>query len=854
MKNNTMQLKVSLALVVLLCVVIFTFLAYYMNVQSSATISEIGTIYMSGLNERISKHFETTIDFNLSQIEDIISTYPPQSADYDTLAEHMGANARERGFASLALYATDGSFEMLTGDRVQVTDPEPFLNSLRSDKKKVAVGTDVDGENIVLIGVHSEYAMENGGRSIALVASVPVDYFKRILALDTSENSLVYSHVIRKDGSFVIHSSDAYRGNYFDRLMALYEGENPEEAEQHIQELYDAMHKNEPYSAVYHLPGERRHLYCTSLPNSEWYLVTAMPYGALDEAVSGLGAQWTGLALGCCMLIVVALMLVFVRYFRLLHKQMRDIEVAREQAESAQKTAEHANKAKSEFLSNMSHDIRTPMNAIVGMTAIATANLDNPQQVQHCLKKISLSSQHLLGLINDVLDMSKIESGKMTLNVDQVSLREVMDSIVSIVQPQVKAKQLNFNLSIYDIFAENVCCDSVRLNQVLLNLLSNAIKFTPEGGSVQMTLREEESPKGDGFVRIYLQVKDTGMGMSEEFKAKVFESFTREDNARIHRTEGTGLGMAITKYIIDAMGGTIQVESQQGVGTEFNVTLDMEKAEIAEVDMVLPSWNMLVVDDDRQLCESTVSALKSIGIHADWTLSGEEAIKMVARQRERHEDYRVILLDWKLPGMDGIATAKAIHAQLGDDIPILLISAYDWGEIEDDARAAGISGFIAKPLFKSTLFYGLKKFAEGEEEAAAPDEEADAADFGGRHVLLAEDNELNWEIAEELLSELNLQLDHAENGQECVEMLQGSEPGHYSAVLMDIRMPVMTGYEAAVAIRKLDHPDAQIPIIAMTADAFSEDIKRCLDCGMNAHVAKPIDVREVARLLEKYMK
>ena len=579
MKNNAMRfLKVSLALVVLLCVVIFSFLAYYMNIQSSATISEIGTIYMSGLNERISMHFETTLDNNLDQIEGIVSNFPPGSADYDTLARSMGENALERGFVGLALCSRDGRFETLMGEDIQVTDPEPFFRSLQSGDKKVAVGTDETDDNIVLIGIPSAYAMKDGGTSLALVATLPVDYFKRILALDEADtSSLVYSHVIRKDGSFVIHSSDAFRGNYFDRLLALYEGQNSQEAQKHIRDLSEAMQKNEPYSVVYHLPGERRHLYCSSLPNTEWYLVTAMPYGVLDEVVSSLGEEWTGLVLGSCALILLALMIMFMRYLSFVHKQMRDIEEAREQAEGAQRAAEHANKAKSEFLSNMSHDIRTPMNAIVGMTAIATANIDNPQQVQHCLKKISLSSQHLLGLINDVLDMSKIESGKMVLNVDQVSLREVMDSIVSIAQPQVKAKNQNFNVSIYDIFAENVICDSVRLNQVLLNFLSNAIKFTPEGGTIQVVLRESPSPKGENFVRIHLQVKDTGVGMSEEFKSKIFESFTREDNTRVNRTEGTGLGMAITKYIVDAMGGTIDVESQQGVGTEFNVTLDMEK-------------------------------------------------------------------------------------------------------------------------------------------------------------------------------------------------------------------------------------------------------------------------------------
>ena len=856
MKNHTMRfLKVSLALVVVLCVIVFMFLAAYMNTQSTATITEIGTIYMSGLNERISMHFETTIDYNLSLIEGITSNFPPNSADYQTLESRMGANAQERGFSGLALYSKDGIFETLYGDPVEVTDPQPFLQSMQKEEKKVAVGTNSHEENVVLLGVPAAYTMQSGEESLALVAALPVDYFRRILALDVSDtDSLVYSHVIRKDGSFVIHSSDAFRGNYFDRLRALYEGKNLEEVEQHIEELYEAMQENQPYSMVYHLPTERRHLYCTSLPNSEWYLVTAMPYGVLDETVSQMGASWTQMAVGSCILLLAVLGVIFMWYFKLLHSQMRDLERAMAVAASAQQAAEQANKAKSEFLSNMSHDIRTPMNAIVGMTAIATANIDNQQQVQHCLKKISLSSQHLLGLINDVLDMSKIESGKMTLNVDQVSLREVMDSIVSIVQPQLKAKKQNFNVSIYDISTENVCCDSVRLNQVLLNFLSNAIKFTPEGGSIHVTLREAPSPKGEAYVRVLLQIKDTGIGMSPEFREKIFDSFTREDNARIHRTEGTGLGMAITKYIVDAMGGTIEVQSEQGVGTEFNVTLDMEKAEVAEVDMVLPPWNMLVVDDDRMLCESTVSALESIGLKADWVLSGEEAVEMVVRQHNRHTPYRVILLDWKLPGMDGISTAKAIHARLEEDIPILLISAYDWGEIEDDARKAGISGFISKPLFKSTLFYGLKGFAEGQAVEPVPVKEDGPAHFGGKHVLVAEDNDLNWEIAEELLSDLGLELDHAENGQACVEMLQQAGPGYYSAILMDIRMPVMTGYEAATTIRDLDSPDKDIPIIAMTADAFSEDIKRCLACGMNAHVSKPIDVREVARLLEKYMR
>lgn len=399
------------------------------------------------------------------------------------------------------------------------------------------------------------------------------------------------------------------------------------------------------------------------------------------------------------------------------------------------------------------------------------------------------------------------------------------------------------------LFSLHVC---VRLNQIMLNFLSNAVKFTPEGGVIHVSLYQKPSPKGENFVQTHLLVKDNGIGMSAEFKAKIFESFSREDNTRVHKTEGTGLGMAISKYIVDAMGGSISVESELGKGSEFHVTLDLEVAEVQEVDMVLPPWRMLVVDDDKLLCETTVASLKAIGVDAEWTLDGETAVQMVENRHSLRDDYQVILLDWKLPGMDGIETARAIRKKLGDEVPIMLISAYDWGEIEESARSAGINGFISKPLFKSTLYYGLRQFA-GESSEPAELVAENHTDLHGKHILLAEDNELNWEIASDLLSEMGLVLDWAENGQICVNMFEHSPEGFYDAILMDIRMPVMTGYEAATAIRALDRPDADLPIIAMTADAFAEDIKKCLDHGMNAHVAKPIDVREVARLLEKYM-
>ena len=844
LNNSTRFLTVSLALVLLLTVCIFSFLAVFMTRKSAETISAVGTAYMTGMGEKVTQHFETTIQLRLSQLEALVIGFQPDDIPAKTLREELADNAQMRGFESLAFYSREGEFDMIYGETPILADSGPFLASMNNGDKKVAVVSTDHGEKDILLGVSAEYVMSNGETATALVACLPADYIAETLSL-YSESTLVYSHIIRRDGTFVIRSGDAFRESYFDRIQAMFE-EQGESGDQYIRELEAAMDAGEDYTALLTFGNERRHLQCNKLPYSEWFLITVLPYGQLDEEVSSLSHTWLLLAFLGCSVILAALLLVFWQYSKLLRGQMSELEKAR-------KEAVHANKAKSEFLSNMSHDIRTPMNAIVGMTAIATANIDDRQQVQNCLKKITLSSRHLLGLINDVLDMSKIESGKLTLNVDQVSLREVMDSIVSIAQPQVRSKHQQFDVFIHDISTENVCCDSIRLNQVLLNILGNALKFTPDGGLIQVSLYEEDSPKGEEYVRTHIIVKDNGIGMTQEFKEKIFESFVREDSARVRRTEGSGLGMAITKYIVDTMGGTIEVESELGKGSEFHVTLDLERAETPEEEMILPEWNILVVDDDQQLCESTTASLKSIGVKADWALTAEGALEMLEHRAQLRDHYHIILLDWKLPDMDGVAAAKEIRRRFGSETPIMLISAYDWSEIEADAREAGITGFISKPLFRSTLFYGLKPFVEN---AGVPSEqchEEKSADFTGRRVLLAEDNDLNWEIASELLSSLGMELDWAENGKICVEKFLASPPGFYDAVLMDLRMPVMTGYEATAAIRALDRPDRDIPIIAMTADAFSEDIKKCLDAGMNAHVAKPIDIRELSRLLEKFI-
>lgn len=852
MKNKIKHfLVVSLVIVCIVCIGAFGALAIYLNSQNEQAVAELGNIYMSNINDRISKHFDAISDQCLTPMTTFAENIPPMcGSSKDEYLKWMTYYGHSRNYESVSWCDEDGNIETIYGEPLQASGPTKFMEALKNRESRVAVGRNGSGEQVVLMCAPVRLSIPGMEDCIAMVGALPISYLSDILSLE-DEKSLVYSLVIRKDGTYVVRNSASERKNYFNRVRTVYEETDDQTPEDYITELQAAMNAGKDYSTMVVVDGVRQHMYASSLPNSVWYLVTFMPYGALNESVESLGTHSVVASATVCAVILLSLIIVFLRYLTLNRAQVRELEKAKHQAEEAKQEAEIASKSKSEFLSNMSHDIRTPMNAIVGMTAIATAHMDDPQQVQNCLKKITMSSRHLLGLINDVLDMSKIESGKMTLNEELVSLREIMESIVSIVQPQVKSKHQKFNISIFNILSENVHCDSLRLNQVLLNLLSNAIKFTPENGSIDVSLHEEESPKGDEYARICIQVKDTGIGMSEEFRHHIFESFTREDNKRIHRTEGTGLGMTITKYIVDAMKGEITVKSQQGVGTEFQVVLDLLRAEERIEDMVLPDWIMLVVDDDQQLCESTVDSLRSIGIRAECVTDGEDAVKMATQHHKAHNDYHVILLDWKLPDMDGIQTARELRKQLGDDVPILLMSAYDWSEIEEEARAAGISGFLMKPLFRSTLFYGLKPYVGVED--VKPVEEKNTIQFSNKRVLIAEDNELNWEIAYELLHDLGLELEWAENGEVCAEKFRSSDPGYYDAILMDIRMPIMNGYDATDAIRAMNRPDASLPIIAMTADAYSDDIQKCLSHGMNAHVAKPIDIDEIARILKKYM-
>ncbi len=537
-------------------------------------------------------------------------------------------------------------------------------------------------------------------------------------------------------------------------------------------------------------------------------------------------------------------------------KAASDTQELNAKLQVAVEKAETANRAKSTFLSNMSHDIRTPMNAIIGFTTLALSNINDTERVKDYLGKTLASSNHLLSLINDVLDMSRIESGKIHLEEVEVNLSDVLHDLKTIVSGQIYAKQLELYMDVMDVTDEDVYCDKTRLNQILLNLLSNAIKFTPAGGTVSVRVRQLAG-KVRGCGQYEFRIKDNGIGMSQEFAQKIFEPFEQERTSTVSRIQGTGLGMAITKNIVDMMGGTIEVQTAQGKGTEFTVCVPMRaQTEQRPVEKIteLEGLKALVVDDDFNTCDSVTKMLVKVGMRAEWTLSGKEAVLRARQALEMSDVYHAYIIDWRLPDMDGIEVTRQIRS-LHDDTPIIILTAYDWSDIEVEAKAAGVTAFCSKPMFmfdlRETLMSALGQKQTDAVQGLLPDKNAD---FKGKHILLVEDNELNREIAQEILREYGFLVDSAENGAVAVEKVSTAAPGSYDLVLMDVQMPIMDGYTATRKIRALDDPArAKLPILAMTANAFDEDRRNALESGMNGFLSKPIVIDDLVQELRKIL-
>ncbi len=862
MKKELKVIIGGLGIILLSVGIVFFFLYRYMDHQTEKDVREIARVFLEEKALQEANRFEAVKKIRETQInalkDELISLNRMEAKE---IAARISYNGHFQHLSNCSLVSEDGSVESIYGGMLTELEDKEFLmdSFAEGEDTVVTTGRNLSGQ-LIIYATPLKIPMWNGKTSVGMLWCKPISVFAESMDLE-NPNSLVYFHIMRRDTSFVVESSVTQENNYEElaRKYILPEGMS---IDQYLDLLYQKINENGVFTMhTRYVDNEnqiniRRSVYATPLEHSNWYLLSIIPYGVLDQTITEMGASRTYGMLNAVAILLCVMLVVFFLYRRMTEQHIHELEALTKAAEEAREAAEEASRAKSEFLSNMSHDIRTPMNAIIGMTTIASDHIDDRERVEDCLNKITLSGKHLLGLINDVLDMSKIESGKMTLNPEELSLRQTMEEMCDIVRPQIKEKGQHFDILIHDIISEDVYCDSVRLNQVLLNFLSNAMKFTPEGGSIRIDLWQEPSAKGDGYVTTHFAVKDTGMGMSEEFRKKLFTAFEREDSRRVHKTQGTGLGLTITKYIVDAMGGTIDVESEVGVGTKFHVTVDFEKVLEEEKDKKLPPWKILVVDDNADLRRTAEQALKELGTDPETCSSGEEAVRKVIEQEQKGEGYYAVLIDYKMNGISGVETARRIREQGGKQIPISIISAYDWTDIEEEASAAGVSGFIAKPLFKSTLYQGLLKYTQDGSSTGTPAVKAEMDfDFAGMKILLAEDNDINTEIATMILEELGCIVEHAADGKIAAAMFESSEPGYYDAVLMDLRMPNMNGLEASEAIRAMKRADAgTVPIIAMTADAFAEDAERCRAAGMNAHLTKPIDVDQLKHALIQFTK
>ena len=630
--------------------------------------------------------------------------------------------------------------------------------------------------------------------------------------------------MIDADGNYIIKDHSFKNSNFFEFYRSYNSGDTA------AQELFEKITSSTGSFSMYNSRGEKCILAYTPIASkAEWVLLSFMPMNELNVNTENwmlVGIVSVGL------LILFVFDLTVMLYFN-------------QKLHAAAREAAFANQAKTDFLSTMSHDIRTPMNAIIGLTTIAKKNLDDTESVRENLQKITLASNHLLTLINDILDISKVESGKLILSPQTFSIVEAVENLVNISQPMIKEKNIEFHFRISRMEKEYLYADQLRLNQIYINILSNAIKYTEPGGHVSVDMREDESKK-PGCVQLTYIVSDSGIGMSPEYMANMYQPFSRQTDSRVNSIQGTGLGLAITKQMVDLISGTINCQSEPGKGTTFTVILDIPIAERQREDMVLEPMDVLIVDDDPILLETAADTLKSLGVTADCAESASKALEMISHRHETEQDYSIVILDWKMPDIDGIEMTRRIRSTVSPDIPILLISAYDRTDIEGAAKKAGANAFISKPLFRSTLYDTINDVLGTGAKSAEP--ENDYSDLHGMNILIAEDFDVNWEVISALLEMYGINTERAENGRICVEKIKSAAEGSYDLIFMDIQMPEMNGLDATKNIRALDDPWASsIPIIAMTADAFSENVTECLNSGMNGHISKPVDIKLVIK-------
>lgn len=842
---------VVLGLIVLIVVLIISSLWFLTTAQKTTenSVYDVSEVYLQELTKQKINQFQINLENQVRQLRIAIATLATEdTGSKEKLQNCIKEMNKVSEFDFLALVDNEGiiyteSDVINDSSPYQDFRPYPFIDrNLKTSKVSLEK---VDENNMIMVMVPLEDTSFEGRKITGAVAGVNAETFSEKV-FTQYDFGRIFCEVIMADGSFVIKTNH----NHLKEKANLFSGLGKEAVFGDgfsIGKVKSDIDSGKSGVASYYLEDILHYTYYAPIEGTDWYMKTTIHYDLVSSKIDAVRQTMTRNSLVQLALVVLMLLAVFCIYLSVRRKNDK-LNYQRIQAEES-------NRAKSMFLSNMSHDIRTPMNAIIGFTNLAIQSKESMERVQGYLAKILASSNHLLTLINDVLEMSRIESGKIYLDETECNLSEILHDLNTIIIGQIEGKQQELLMDAVDVMNEDVYCDKLRLNQILLNLLSNAIKFTPSGGKISVQFKQKEgAPEGYGAYE--LRVKDSGIGMTQEFADKVFTPFERERTSTVSGIQGTGLGMAITKSIVDLMDGRIEVKTAPEQGTEFIIHVNFRLQEtqreytpIAELTGV----KALVVNDDFDACDAATRMLLKLGMQSEWTLSGKEAVLRTKQSVSLNDAFGVYIIDWRLPDLGGVEVARQIRAIVGDSAPILIMTAYDWSNIEDEARAAGVNAFCSKPMFMSDLQATLSK-AIGQqvmipESSDTPEE---TADFTGKRVLLVEDNELNREIAHEILSQAGFEVEAAEDGSIAVEIVKESKPGYYDLILMDVQMPIMNGYEATRAIRSLEDKElASIVIIAMTANAFEEDKKAALDAGMNDHIAKPIDIEVLFEVLGK---
>ncbi len=823
---------------------VMSFVQFSRN-RTADAVHNVSEFYLEELVSNVGQVFKTHFDGYFKELRlALIATKEAELQNEEELQEHLESMAERGDFLYYALLDEDGKI-YISDDSFASEFMIDFLSEPDHGEEEITIEwTEGTQEDVFIIAVPVDDIVFRGKKIVAGAKGISKDKVKEEILLRKA-NHETFTHMIMDDGTYVIAGDDkalVESNSYFADLEKTAVYSKGYSLEKMVQDIGQQTNG----TSLYSVDGVLYYTHYRLSPRSGWYLIVTLPY---DTVSSMMRDASTGVTMGGILLMLLISAVVTFVFYSYYDQKKKSVVL-----NLAKMEAEERNRAKSNFLSSMSHDIRTPMNAIIGFTNLAIQQ-DNNERVQDYLFKIRTSSNHLLSLINDILDMSRIESGKMHIEETKCNLADIFHGLHTIIQGQVQAKQQHLYVDVIDVVNEDIWCDKMRLDQLMLNFLSNAVKFTPAGGTISMMVIQKKSAR-PGYGAYEFRVKDTGIGMTEEFSRKVFEPFERERSSAVNGIQGTGLGMSIAKNIVDMMGGTVRVETELGKGTEFIVNLELRLQEDAEE--ILPAsmeelqgMRALVVDDDFAACDGVIKMLHKFGMDAEWTMSGREAVLRIRQSMELGKSYQLFVVDWQLPDLNGLEVIRQIKTSVEGDVPIILMSSYSWSDVETEAMAVGVTGFCSKPVFMSDLRRLLIEMLSEKEESGQLPEEEQTESFIGKRILLVDDNELNREIAIEILQEYGFEMEAAVDGKEAFEKVRDSEPGYYDVVLMDVQMPIMNGYEASKAIRNLSDPVlARVPIFAMTANAFEEDKQNSLAAGMDGHIAKPIDIDKLLGTLK----